>query len=352
MISKVTVIGGGSTGHAAAAYYALKGLEVTLYDDERFTGRLEKALEMGIQLRGKTRGMGNISAATTDPAQAIKGAELISVHVMASRHQEVAQRIAPYLEDGQHILIVPGNLGSFVFRQVFEEAGVSAQVTLTEHEGNICPCRLTGEAEVTVGVPLRGKFASSLPSSDTPKVLEALKGIWDFTPNRNVLEGAINANNVVMHIAPCVLSTTKIEIMGKDFILFQHGFTPTAKMTSQQIRDERMAVLEALEMEEHVNPMGMFDKILDIENNPQLAVFYTLDGPDSIDHRYLHEDCGCGAALTLSFARRLGIEMPVLELFVKMAGLINQTDYLAQGRTLENLGFGADLSVKEILARV
>ena len=167
MIKKITVVGGSSTGHAAAAIYSDRGFEVTLYDSAAYEKALNKVRELGtIQLRGKVRMISKIAHVTTDPAEAVKGAELIAVHVMSSRHEEVARAIAPYVQDGQHILIVPGNLGAFVFRKVFDEMGVTAKVTLTDQEGNLCPCRLTGDAEVTVGMELKPKRIASLPSSD------------------------------------------------------------------------------------------------------------------------------------------------------------------------------------------
>ena len=353
MIKNITVVGGSATGHAAAAVYSDRGFEVTLYDSAAYEQALKKVQELGtIELRGKVRMISKIAHVTMDPAEAVKDAELIAVHVMASRHEEVARAIAPYVHDGQHILIVPGNLGAFVFRKVFDEMGVTAKVTLTDQEGNLCPCRLSGDAEVTVGMPLKPKRIASLPSSDTARVIEALEGVWDFKANKNVFECALNANNVVMHIGTTVLSASKIESMGDQFVLFQHGFTPAAEQVGHKIREERLQVMNALGVEEHANPLGMFDKVIHSEEHPEISVFRTLGGPDCIKHRYLTEDCGCGAAILLSFAKRLGIEMPVLKAFVEVAGIITEEDYLANGRTLENLGFGAEMSVEEIMAAV
>ncbi|MCM1148867.1 MAG: NAD/NADP octopine/nopaline dehydrogenase family protein [Butyricicoccus sp.] len=353
MIKKITVVGAGSTGHAAAAIYSMKGFEVTLFDGEKFASRLANVeAQDGIQLRGKVRGIGKVAKITTCVEEAIPDAELIAVHVMSPRHEEVARTIAPYLRDGQHILIVPGNLGAFVFHRVFREMGVFADVTVTEQEGNLCPCRLTGEAEVTVGMPLKPKRIASLPASDTGKVIQALEGVWEFKANRNVFEGALNANNVVMHIGTTVLSASKIESMGEDFILFQHGFTQAGIRVGGLIRDERMAVIEALGFEEHANPLGMYEKVTHPDRHPEISVFRTLAGPDCIDHRYLTEDCSCGAAILLSFAARLGLSMPTLEAFVRVAGILTQRDYIAEGRTLENLGFSAGMSVSDIMAAV
>ena len=132
MIERFTVRGAGATGHAVAGIMSMRGFQVTFHDDDRFAGRLKEAADLGIELRGEVRGIGRPAKVTTDPAEAVRGAQAIFVHVMSDRHEEIARRIAPYVEDGQHILIVPGNLGSFIFRKVFQELGVTAKVTLTE----------------------------------------------------------------------------------------------------------------------------------------------------------------------------------------------------------------------------
>ena len=355
MIERITVIGGGSTGHAVAGIMSMRGFKVTLHDDERFADRLQAVKDLGfIQLRGRIRGSGSPVKVTTDAAEAVPGAQAIFVHVPADRHEEIARRIAPYLEDGQHILIIPGNLGAFVFRKVFREMGVTAKVTLTEKEGNFCPCRLTAPAEVTVGMPLnlKGKVCS-LPASDTERVLKDLEGVVEYSANKNVFEGTINAGNVINHIASTVLSTPQIDKDGDKFSLFKYAFTPSVVKCVGKIRQERKAVIEAMGLTEHGNPMGMIEKVLHLDEHPEVAVFYEyMDGPNAVDHRYLHEDCGCGGAFALSVAKRLGLEMPTLEAFLGVAGAINDRDYIHGGRTLENLGFPEGMTMEEIYAQL
>lgn len=355
MIERITVIGAGSTGHAVAGVMSMRGFQVTFHDDERFSGELNAVKELGfIQLRGKIRGVGTPAKITTDPAEAIRGAQAIFVHVPSDRHEEIARRIAPYVEDGQHILIIPGNLGAFVFRRVFQELGVTAKVTLTEKEGNFCPCRLSAPAEVTVGMPLnlKGKVAS-LPASDTERVLKELEGVVEYSANQNVFEGVINAGNVINHIASTVLSAAEIDHKGDQYSLFKYAFTPSVVHCISKIAAERKAVIEAMGMTQHGEPMGMINKVLHLDEHPEVHVFYEyMDGPSALDHRYLHEDCGCGGAFALSVAKRLGLEMPVLESFLGVAGAINDRDYIHGGRTLENLGFPAGMSLEEIYKHI
>lgn len=354
MIERITVIGAGSTGHAAAAVLAQRGVKVTLHDDERYSDALNAIKEIGfITLRGKAHGIGVMDKITTDPEEAVRGAEAIFVHVPSDRHEEIARRIAPYLEDGQHIMIIPGNLGAFIFRKVFQEMGVTAKVTLTEKEGNFCPCRLSAPAEVILGNPPNNGNVASLPASDTERVLKALEGVVAYGPNKNVFEGVINAGNVINHIASTVLSAAEIEHKGTKYSLFKYAFTPATVRCIGKIRDERKAVIEAMGMTEHGNPLGMVTKVQNIENYPETKVFYeNMDGPCALDHRYLHEDCGCGGAFALSCAKRLGLKMPTLEAFLGVAGAINDRDYINDGRTLENLGFPEGMTFEEIYAQI
>ena len=273
---------------------------------------------------------------------------------MSDRHEEVARLIAPYLHDGQHILIVPGNLGAFIFRRVFTEMGVTADVTVSEKEGNLGPCRLSEKAEVTCGRPFSPKgFISSYPASDTPKALAALEGIAEYKANDNVLVGTMNAGNVVMHICSTLLSATAIDRQGTDFSLFKWALTPSTFSVMRQVRDERNRINEAIGFPIHNDLYVMANKISRWEEYPENTTFRKyMDGPDALDHRYLHEDCGCGGALAVSVARRMGLPSPVLTALLVLAGAVNGRDYLTEGRTLENLGFGEELSFEDILKQL
>lgn len=353
-MKKITVIGAGATGHAAAAVLTQRGLQVTMYDTEKYADALNAIKSIGfITLRGNAHGTATPHKITTNAEEAIRGAEAIFVHVMSDRHEEIARNIAPYLEDGQHILIIPGNLGAFIFRQVFQEMGVTAKITLTEKEGNFCPCRLTEPAEVTLGNPPNNGNVCSLPASDTQMVLDALKGVVDYKPNKNIFEGVINAGNVMSHIASTIMSAAEIEHKGKNFSLFKYAFTPATIRCIGKIREERSAVIAAMGLPEHGKGGAMFDRFNNIEAYPESRIFYEyMDGPYALDHRYLHEDCGCGGAFAISMGKRLGIEMPLLSAFLQVAGAINDRDYINDGRTLENIGFPEGMSLEEIYQQI
>lgn len=354
MIKNITVIGGGSTGHAAAAHLTGRGFAVTLCDNENFKEELDAvSAEGGVMLRGRAgRGIYPLACVTQDFKQAVESAELLFICVPAARHREVAERIAPYMKEEQSVLILPGNLGSFIFRDVFQENNVPKSVLLAEMEGNLCPCRLTAPAEVTVGLPIRAKKIAALPGSRTAEFIKRNEGVLDFIPNKNVLEGALLSDNYVLHIGTTLLASSTIDTMGEEFILFQHGLTDYAVHCTEAIRQERIRLLAAFGLEERDSATEFFEELRDWKNHPEYAVFRTLKGPDSLHHRYIEEDAAACASMALSCAERLKIEMPVLKSVITLASAVNEKDYYGEGRTLENSGFAPEISMEDIISEI
>lgn len=351
MIKDITVIGGGSTGHAAAAHLTGKGFAVTLCDNENFKKELDEVKESGgILLRGKAgRGIYCPANVTHDFREAAESAELIMICVPAVRHQEVAEKIAPYLKPGQSILIIPGNLGSFTFRKVFKAQGVSEDVLIVEMEGNLCPCRLNSPAEVTVGLPIRAKKVAALPGRNTAEFIKRTEGVLDFVANQNVLVGAMISDNYVNHIGTTLLASSTVDAMGDDFILFQHGITKYSIRCVEAIRQERIKLLAYFGLEERFSATEFFEELVDWKNHPEYAVFRTLKGPDSLQHRYVEEDSLACASMALSCAERVGIDMPVLRSVLTLASTVNGRAYYEEGRTLKNVGFSDDMTMEQIL---
>lgn len=354
MIKNITIIGGGSTGHAAAAFLTGRGFEVVLCDHEGFEKELNDIEDNGgILLRGRAgRGIYKIAGVTHDFGEAVGRAQLILVCVPAARHSEIAGRMAPYMKAGQSVLILPGNLGSFIFRDVFKEHQAPEDVIIAEMEGNLCPCRLTAPAEVTVGLPIRAKKVAALPGSKTAEFMKRNEGVLDFIANKHVLEGALLSDNYVLHIGTTLLASSTIDELGEEFILFQHGLTDAAVCCTEAIRQERIRLLAGLGMKERDCATEFFEELRDWKNHPEYSVFRTLKGPDRLKHRYIEEDAAACASMALSCAARLGIEMPVLKSVVTLASAVNRTDYYGTGRTLENAGYGMDMTMDEIIAQL
>ena len=175
---KIAVIGAGNGGQAIAGYLATQGYEVALYDIVA-----EKINELkqlgGIKLEGRLSGFGKLACFTTDISEAVVGAEIIMVTTIANAHKAVAQSIAPYVADGQVIILNPGRTcGALVFKQALGEAGCKARFYLAEAQTLVYACRIVKNGTVNVIGVKDEVLLSALPSKDTDYVLSKINPLY------------------------------------------------------------------------------------------------------------------------------------------------------------------------------
>src|SRR4030042_1977416 len=111
-----TVIGAGDGGKAMTAHLALMGLHVTLYNRTSDHVAALKA-RGGIDLEsgeGGPHGFAQMALVTSNMQEALQLAEMIMVVVPSSAHADIARAAAPYLRDGQIIVLHPGRTGGAI----------------------------------------------------------------------------------------------------------------------------------------------------------------------------------------------------------------------------------------------
>lgn len=337
----LTIFGAGGTGHAMAAYFTACGLAVCLCDTEEYTPRFHAIRDNeGIDLQGNSGKNGRIMPAlvTTDFAAAMAHSRRVFICAPATRHEEIASRCAPHAKEDHIICISNGNLGSPVFKRIFDEAGAPESVIFAELAGNLGSCRLLDNAVAVIALPMGGKTVSAFPACDTPKVIEAFSNVIPMSPAANIFEGALNCPNVLIHLAGSILNATSVEKMGKSFCFFTHGVSNVAQTCIAAVEKERDALLNKLGFAIYDSHAAFIGEIMDKEGHPELDEFRTLDGPDSMQHRYISEDAIAGVSLMLSLGEEYDIPMPVQSAFMAIASAVNGEDYYAKGRTLANLG--------------
>lgn len=340
-MGRLTVIGAGGTGHAMAAYYTACGHEVCFCDTDSY-GKYFADIRAngGIDLRGNSgkTGLYMPAVVTSDFAEAMAFCNRVFICASATRHEEIAKLCAPHVTANHIICISNGNLGSPIFKRVFAEAGAPEGCVVAELAGNLGSCRLLEGAVAVIALPMGGKKVAAYPACDTQKVIDAFADVIALTPAANIFEGALNCPNVVIHLAGSLMNATSVERMGKEFCFFTHGVSEAVQNVIAAIEAERDAMFRVLGFKTYDSHAEFIGEIRDVVGHPELNEFRTLDGPDSMKHRYITEDAIAGVSLMLSLGEEYGIPMPVQGGMMAIACAVNGENYYAKGRTLENLG--------------
>jgi opine dehydrogenase len=347
---EICIIGAGNGGSAIAGDMTLAGHRCRLFEFPEYAENINPIIaQRGIYVTGIARtGFANLELATLNLEEAVKGADLVMVTTQALAHERVARELAPTLSDGQTVVLWPGSGGTLSFRKVWDENKMSRRVFLAEGVTfPYCCRRLQGPGTVNIHrIDGPRMLLAALPANDNEAVLKALSGTY---ANRvklavSVLEPALYNVNIIVHPVGALLNMGRIEHSKGEFWMYKEGLTSSVKKVICRMDTERMALFKAMGYPPH-----SYDEIFWDSFNMDVAQFAvdSSKGPFSMQDRYIAEDIPMGASLTVSIARKAGVPMPTYETMIHLASLVNDTDYYAKGRTLENLKLG-DLSLEEI----
>ena len=194
--TRYVVIGAGHGGKAMAAHLALMGFPVTLYNRTPENVAVIKArgeVEL-TSYEGGPHGFGRLTQVTSDMAEALDRAEVIMVVVPSTAHVCIAQTTAPYLQDGQIVVLNPGRTGGAIeFVNVLQQHGCQADVVVGEAETLIYASRSDGPAEARIFSIKNSVPVAALPATRTEQVLAKLHPAYpQFIDGTSVLHTGLN----------------------------------------------------------------------------------------------------------------------------------------------------------------
>lgn len=358
MVKRICIMGGGNGAFCAAADLSLRGFEVALYEQERFAENISELMKTKtISYESPTIKQDvNIYKATTDLADALEGVDLIMPIAPAYAQVEVATNLAPHLKPGHKIVLTPGSTGGcLVFAKTLRALGKLDGVKLSEMHTLPYATRKIGPTKVWNLLDVTEMFFAAFPAKDNKEMFDLVKEVYPcIYLVHDVLETSLNNGNAVSHPAPMVLNAGKIEYYGKHNH-YKEGVTPSVARVNNRIDQERLAISDMLGYEhidacERLYRMGYSPKRDNLYDAYQASteVFMKSPGPDTLGARYLTEDTPCSLVVMSHLGKMLGIETPVMNAVIELAGALREENYMETGRTLEQMGLN-DMSKDEML---
>jgi opine dehydrogenase len=358
----VAVLGGGNGGHAVAAELALAGFKVNFFELPQFAANFER-----VQRTREVRTEGisgenvvKLNMATTDIQQAINDAEVVFVITPAFGHRGMAEASAPFVQDGQIFLLMPGSGGSLEFVKIFRQKKVKKEVVFAESTTLPYGARLKGPGHVSLFINALILPTGIFPSQRTSEVIPKLKRFYPvITPAKDVLEAAINNPNPIVHPVATLLSATRIEHSKGEFYLYAEGMTPSVARAFESLNEERLALCKTMGYKlHHWDNLDFRDyRLGETEEECRYRILNTsmdscfgkdgiyagmkMKGPQHLRDRYVTEDVPYGMVLISTLGDLLGIPTPTHDAVIQLASVINSIDYWKAGRGMKELGLSA-----------
>lgn len=343
------VLGAGHGGTAMAAHLSLMGFEVRLFNRSEDRLRPIRA-RGGIELLAGTEsglpaGQAPISVVTTDPAEALDGAEVLMVVVPATGHRTIAELCAPHLRDGQMIVLNPGRTGGALeFHQVLRAHGVSAQVLVGEAQTFLYASRAVNPGQLRIFRIKNAVPVAAIPAYRTVQLVQTLRVAFpQFVPGDNVMKTSMDNIGAVFHPAIMMLNAGRIEQTNGNFEFYLEGVTPSVARVLEAIDRERVAVAEAMGFRCLSAREWLYVAYDAAGRNLYEAMranpgYRGIQAPPTINHRYLNEDVPMSLVPIASLGSLFGVPTPSMQSVITMAQQATGVDYCAEGRTVERLG--------------
>jgi len=335
-----------------AGHLALMGHKVNLFNrgEERLWGVKSTG---SIELTGEVEGFGQLNLATTSMQEALDGVGLIMVVVPAYGHRWMAEQMAPYLVDGQIIVLHPGRtFGAIEFKQVLMSLDVSEGVIVSEAQTFIYASRATGPSQVHIFRIKHSIPVAAIRAHLIPGVIATLRRVYpQFVPGDNVFKTSLENIGSVFHPALCVLNAGWIE-HDVDFEFYYEGATPAVTKVLERIDEERVNVAEAIGIRA-ISARQWLYMAYSAAGNTLFEAMRKNNGyrgilaPKSLKVRYIEEDVPFSLVPIASTGKMLNIATPTIDSVIKLASALNTRDYWAEGRTVENLGI-AGMCVRDL----
>ena len=354
----VAVLGAGHGGLALAGYLSQRGHHVALWN--RSPARISAVAARGgivLTAPGPVSAFARIAVATSDMAEALADAKLVLVAVPASGHADVAAACAPYLRDGQTVLLLPGRTGGALeFQAVLRREGCTARILLGEANTFPFAARGVGPASAVIYGSKSEVLAAALPATRTASLIAACKpALPMLAPAPSVLHTGLANLGAILHPVITLLNAERI-VRGVSFDFYTDGVTPAVAALLTSADAERLQIARAygvpceslIQWVESAYGHRAADVRTAVGGNPS---YRGIKAPNTLHHRYLTEDVPTGLIPLIELGHAAGLTLPTL------AGIVERCQNLLGGepwvcpRTLESLGL-AGLGTRGVRAFV
>ena len=344
---KVSIVGAGNSGCAHACKLIQCGHEVTiiktsesLHNENYETIKSRGYIECIDHTDNLRRSLCKPASVTKDLEKGLSEAEVILILTQSLQHKDLAQRLSKYFKDGQLVLIIPGNLGSVMFKKQ-----TTKNVIFAEGESTPYDARITEPGKVEILFKNVRNAVSFYSKSDEIylSTIDSLFGRHKYLRS-NLIESAMHNPNLIVHTIGTIMSANRIEKMKGDFWMYRESFSPSIWNLIEELDEEKKQVIKAYGGQTVISYLDAYkwrnEENLQIDSLDVFNMYANTGGPKgpaSLETRYVHEDVPMGLCLLENLAKMKGISTPISSSLISIASSLVQRDFRLMAYSLEDL---------------
>lgn len=337
----IAILGAGAIAYGNAALLCRNGHSVVIWSP---SGQRTSAFAAGKPLvaTGAIEGRFNPRAANSC-ADALSQADAVVIAVPGYGHRHVLEAAAPHLR-GEHVVVFNAHMSfaALYLAKLTDTLGVTP--TIAALGSTVTTGRQTALDSVNVGA-IRGQLdVAVIPKSAASRALEICQVMFGdrFALRSSLLEIALSNLSAQNHLAIALCNLTRMEL-GEIWKQSSH-ITPAVARFLEALDDERLAVAKAFgvsvrTIHDHYNlsygiPMGPLAEMAQVLASRPGGV----NGPTTLDTRYITEDVPFGLVPTIRLAALANVSVPLHEGGLRILSAIYGRDFEADNDVLSQIG--------------
>jgi opine dehydrogenase len=203
-------------------------------------------------------------------SEAVYRSDVIIIVITANGHSDIAEKIAPYLEDGQIILLVPGRtLGALLFSQTLKKVGCQADVIIAEANTLFFAARQKKPDLIEIKGIKNEVSVAALYSRDTDYVIDVLSEVFlNIIKADTFLDTSFSNIGAIFH--PVITLLNKERILDKEiFNFYTNGVTKKVAQYIEKVDFEFKSIASAI----GINTLSVVDWLNSRYGLPKTSIY-------------------------------------------------------------------------------
>ena len=353
-MEKVTIIGGGNGGFAAAADLTIRGNQVTLFELPQFADGLKEVIERGgiemeaYETNGLKGGFAKLHKITTDIQEALAESDIVIMIAPSYSTANMAKVCAPYLRDNHIFCMMPGNFGGILyFANEVKKSGNNANVQYADFSCMIYATRKKTPSSSWVRGYKHNLGVAMFPSNGSEGAFARLKSIYPYIKQyNNVIETGMSNINTTLHTSLMLLNAANIDNQEDRLFYRECTTSPSLDNIMDALNEERVALNTLPNMavptlvqiiKDWYGYQGAVGETV-VELQHSIPHFAYSPMPKTMNYRYVTEDVPFGLIPIAEFLGKMGFKNTMHTALVNIMCAVCKKDFYDGAMSLEKMG--------------